>query len=722
VLLFNGEKRAGDLQVSALQFDAPFGRAKGSGGLHSFSLDGVLDLGKAFADIGTLFQLDLSGSGKMELTMKSDLAENKVDRFKVDVDINISKFVVLHQEKPIIPLHQFSLIGGVEAPDTLFEHNIGELDVQVVLSSWIGEVFLVVNGEKSKDRLFKGYYTTDSELDLVQLTTLFHYFDIFSIGTRMAGDLQLQSAGFIGAMPMEIRDLSAEISSFDLEGNGAVFHDPLVKLTLTQPVNDEVPFLSLRDLKVAESKQAFFRNGAGLNLLDFSSRNINLHNVQLNSAAGTVGLERLVIPDWSKPFDSANAKFSLSADLGKMTEVFQTFGLLSRETSFSGSSQVAFSLADKGESAQEMQMNVQVKDFGLERRHKTFIGSEDIVFSSQLQGKIPFGVMSVDKLKLKLGSGILDFDATGKVSNVDEIQLLELNGTMKPALDKIASIIGKEFDVDVKMTGQQEEQFVLKYPLWKKSSESIAQWGAFSSFHADILSFNGIELHAVALPFYFDNSKLHVELSSRIGEGRVEFVTDTDFVADPAVIMAPRNSQVMTGVELNDPLVKTLFSKIHPLFGVFTQPSGLIDVRLDSFWWPMGEEGKKEASFVAIFDAREIQLRNRPLLKNILTIFGLEKERLQLQDNEIYCIGKNGGVKCSPVRLQAGDSEIIVGGSVYQDSSLDYVVEVPITKKLVNDRYQHLEGATVKVPVNGTIKEPYFDKKNVTTTIQALMK
>ena len=89
-------------------------------------------------------------------------------------------------------------------------------------------MFLVVNGEKPKDRLFKGYYTTDSELDLAQLTTLFHYFDIFSMETRMAGDLQLQSAGFIGAMPMEIRDLSAEISSFDLEGNGAVFHDPLV--------------------------------------------------------------------------------------------------------------------------------------------------------------------------------------------------------------------------------------------------------------------------------------------------------------------------------------------------------------------------------------------------------------------------------------------------------------------------------------------------------------
>lgn len=721
LLLLNGEKKGMDLQVSALQFDAPFGRAKGSGGLHSFSVDAVLDLDKAFADIGTLFQLELSGSGKMDMTVKSDLAENEEGLIKIDSDLNISDFMLLRGQKPFIPLHQFSLIGGFEAPDTFFTHNNGEFDFQVVLSSWLGDVFLVVNGEKTEGIPFKGYYTTDTEIDLIQLSSLLHNVDLFSSESQIGGTLQLQAAGFVGVMPVEIRDLSVEIKDFVVEGNDAVFTDPLIKLTAKQPVNDEVSFLSLRKLKVVDSRQAFFRNGAGLNLLDFPNRDITLHNVRLQSAAGTVSLESLVIPDWHKPLDSVTAQFSLSADLGKMTEGFQSFGWLPLDMAFSGVSQVSLLLAEKGDAMQEMQLDVQLTDFGLEHQRKTVIDSEDVLFSSHLQGQIPFGAMSVEELKLE--SGILELDATGNVSNVDAKQLLEIRGSMIPALDKIAAILGKEFDSALTMTGQQEEQVILQYPLWKKPAAGITQLGVYSSFHPDTLVVNGVELREVALPFHFDNSKLHMELSSRMNEGRFDIVTDTDFTAAPAVIMTPGNSRIMTGVKLNDPLVATLFSKIHPLFGVFAQPSGMIDVRLDSLWWPIGASRKEETNFVTILDVRDIQLEKLAILNNILLLFGLEKERLQLRDNEIYCIGKNGQLKCSPVRVMAGEVEVIVGGSVYDDSSLDYEVEVPVTKKLVSDEeYRILQGTTVRVAVKGTNQIPYFDREKVVNTLQNLMK
>jgi hypothetical protein len=718
-LFFNGEKRGSEIEVSALQFDAPFAQAKGSGGLHSFVMEAVLDLDKAFADIGMLFQLDLSGSGKMDMTMKSGLAERA--RFKVDAGLNISDLMLRRHDQSIIPLNQFSLNGSLQAPNTFVDQRNGELDIQIVLSSWLGEVFLVMNGEKTGDRPFKGYYTTDSELDLGQITTLLHTFNILDNETRVAGAMQLQAAGFVGEPPVEIRDLSAEITKFILEGNGALLNEPRITLKLMQPVNEEVPFLTVRELKIAEGREKFFRNGAGLNLVDFSARNIILHNVQLETKSVTAAVDRLVIPDWRKPYDSIRSQFSISADLEKMTEGFQAVGLLSRDMSFFGSTQASFLLAEKDKSNQEMKINVHVAGFGMKRRNKTLIGSEDIVFSSLFQGQMPLGAMTVEELKLR--SGILDLDVTGSVSRSDAVQLLELSGSMKPDLYKVASIISKEFDIDLKMQGQPDEQIVIKYPLWSKPGDNIGQLGVFSSFHADRLVYNGIDLRNVALPFHFDNSKLHMELSSQMNEGRLELVADIDFVADPAVIKTPENSQVMTGVKLNDSLSSILLSRIHPLFGGLAQPSGLIDVRLDSLWWPIGEEGKNEANFVAIFDAREINLESGIQLKNILTIFGLEKEKLQLQDNEIYCIGNNGRIKCSPLRVMAGSAEIVMGGFVSMDGSLDYMVEVPITKKLVSDKeYQVLKGTTIKVAVKGTTEEPSFDKETVISTIQSLMK
>ncbi len=721
VLLFNGDKKGTNLQVSALRFDAPFGRAMGSGDLHSFSMDGVLDLDKAFTDIGTLFQLDLGGSGKMEFTMKSDLAENEGGTFKIDADININNFKLHQHDQSIIPLNQFSLIGSLEAPTTYVGQGNGELDIQIVLSSWLGEVFLVINGEKPEGGTFKGYYTSDSELDLGKITTLLHTFNILDSETRMAGTMQLQAAGFAGDSFFEIRDFSSEITKFVLEGHGALFNESRVTLNILQPINEDIPFLSVRELKVAQDKKGFFRNGAGLNLIDFSARNFTLYNVQLETESGTAIVDSMVIPNWLEPYNDIRSQFSISADLEKMTEAFQAVGLLSRDMVFSGSSQATFLLAEKDELNQEMRMSVQIEAFSMKHLEKMLVKPNDVVFSSQLQGQVPFGSMKVEELKLQ--SGILNLDATGKISSVDEIQLLELSGSMTPMWDKIALMAGKEFAADVKVTGQQEEQFIVKYPLWKELSESITQLAVFSSFHADTVVFNGIDYHEVALPFHFDNSKLHVELSSRIGDGKVEIVTDTDFVAEQRAVKIPGNSQVMTGVELNDLLISTLFSKIHPLFGVFAQPSGVIDVRLDSFWWPIDAKEKNEANFVVIFDAREIQFKSQSLLKDILATFGLEKEMLRLLDNEIYCISNNGQTKCSPVRLLVGDAEITVGGVVYFDGSLDYEVEVPVTKKLVSDEgFRVLEGTTVKVTVKGTTTDPYFDKSEVTTNIQKLMK
>jgi hypothetical protein len=156
---------------------------------------------------------------------------------------------------------------------------------------------------------------------------------------------------------------------------------------------------------------------------------------------------------------------------------------------------------------------------------------------------------------------------------------------------------------------------------------------------------------------------------------------------------------------------------------VFTQPTGLIDVRFDTFRWPIDAQEKNKANFVVILDVSEVKFESQAILKDILTIFGLEKGKLRLLDSVIYCISKNGKTKCSPVRLLNGDAEITVGGSVYLDNSIDYKVEVPITQKIVSEEgYRIVKGATVNVTVKGTTKDPYFDNEEVKNNIQNLMK
>jgi hypothetical protein len=341
-------------------------------------------------------------------------------------------------------------------------------------------------------------------------------------------------------------------------------------------------------------------------------------------------------------------------------------------------------------------------------------------FSARLQGQATSGAMTVNELQLR--SDILALDVTGTISDQGAMQVLELSGIVTPDLASVAAFSGRLFDLDLQMEGRPEERIAIRYSLRRKPDDSAGQLSILSAVHPDRLVINGIELRSVTVPFHVDNRNLHMELSGRLNEGRFELVTDTDFAGKPAILKIPGNGQVMTGVKLDDSLVSHLLSKIHPLFGGLAKPSGIIDVRLDSLWWPIGEKGASQENFVVIVDAREILLESSIQLKNILVLFGLEKEKLQLRDNEIYCIGNNGRIKCSPVRVMAGGAEIIIGGSVGMDRSLDYEVEVPITNKLVRDERSEVPpGETVKVAVKGTSEKPIFDRQAVLSAIQGSM-
>lgn len=66
---------------------------------------------------------------------------------------------------------------------------------------------------------------------------------------------------------------------------------------------------------------------------------------------------------------------------------------------------------------------------------------------------------------------------------------------------------------------------------------------------------------------------------------------------------------------------------------------------------------------------------------------------------------------------------MVLSGSVGMDKSLDYLLEVPVTRKLVSKEvYRFLEGTMVRVPIKGTIGKPAFDKNMVTAAIGDLVK
>ncbi len=720
IAILNGEMNGLDFRVRRLQIDAPFAKIYGQGNLNTFDIEASADLGTTLIEIGKLFQHPWSGTGELALEAHANVGESGEENYNVETDLNISNFSLNKSETVIIPHHQFSIVGSAQAPLSLLKNKKGSFDLQFALSSWLGEVFLALNGERKEKGSAWSRYSTDTNFNLDYLSNFLLVLDRMLPVTEMSGDLQVQATGYIDQSILEINELNSRIHDLSFMWNNIEFHDKDVNLQILRSVNDEVPSLAIHDLIVTGNSEQYFNSGTGSNLLQFPDRSVFLHNVLLDAEMGEMRLDKLRIEDWLEPLKNINADFSVNGDMAKLTPLLLNAGLLKQKTELAGAGQMIFHAADKGDTGQDIQADIFLDNFSLSLQDKILLTHEKVNIATRLTGQITHGDFAINEIMLH--SGPLDVEATGAVTSAEQEKILELQGKLTPKMDKIGTIIGTVFDLPITMRGEKSDSFQVKYYFGGDKGQGLRRSLFSTSLYADKIEYKGIELGAIKMPLTFDENNLHVELSGRMNDGVLNLVTDSNFNLEPPVLQIPPASPVMTGVQLRKTVVDGLLQDIHPLFGIVAAPSGMIDAVVDSLTWPLKAGGEQEADFVAIINTSEVNFDSTGFMRGILNSFGLDKEKLTLKDSRIYCTGRDGRIICSPVRILAGDSEMELSGSVGMDKSMDYLLQVPVTEKLVGrEGYRILEGTVVRVPIKGTVGNPAFDKNMLSSTIRDLL-
>jgi hypothetical protein len=165
-----------------------------------------------------------------------------------------------------------------------------------------------------------------------------------------------------------------------------------------------------------------------------------------------------------------------------------------------------------------------------------------------------------------------------------------------------------------------------------------------------------------------------------------------------------------------------VLKRINPVFGLLARPAGTISARMDRFSWPLAANGAAQADFSTVFNVSKIKLTSNGVLREILDIAGLGDEPLTLEQNEITCNAAKGRISCTPLKILVAESEMTMGGSVGFDGSLDYLLEVPVTSKLVGkEGYRVLKGTTLKVPIHGNSGQAIFDPDALSQAISDLL-
>ncbi len=603
-VLVNGGIEDRVLQVPALRVDAPFLHVEGRGDFDSFSLSANVDFQKAFTEIGRLFRLEWDGAGVLELSLKGRTPEVDEDMLKIESDIEISRFTLNHGKMMVVPLHQFTLTGSAELSRDLLWGDTGTFGLQVALSSWLGEIFLVINGEKPANGSPWGYYTTDTTVNLDSLSGILHAFDRLPATVSLAGDMVVQAAGNLSPEMAEVREFNGEIGGFVLVRDNRILQDRRVRLRMQQACNTGVPSFIVRDLVVADNRETFFRTGAALNQLWFGSRGLFLHDLEFStSQAGTITLDRLHVFDWAAPFERLDVDLEGEIETSHLSKLLRGFGLLPD----------AFELAGPG--------------------------------------------------RITLTGGI-----DGREGSDTELQ-----------------------------------------PLTLEYANELARY-------------KGVEARNVALNMSGRDRTLKGALTFGLNGGQVNLEAEVDLTGPVPAVRDPAGTQLLDAVALKEPFARVALAQVSPLFGVLAYPAGTLSARLDRLVWPLKKEGDREASYELVFDLDDVSLAHKGVLRRILQETGLAgKKKLVPVDRELRCAGKDGQVRCAPLKLAVSGAEITVSGTVGPGDMLNYLVEVPVTGALAGGPVPaSYAGQMIRVAITGTTGEPDPDLDGIRDMVENL--
>ncbi len=705
-------RSAADVIVDNLELTTSFARLKGKGRAADFSLDGSVDLAKADQQIGSLFSLPWSGVGRVAIQAGSKLTGT--DLYQMNFKAQSAKLSLAQRGKNILPASPLMINGKVLAPAGWL-HKKGQADIAVDGSLWPGTFSVSATGVTRKaSGLFAGY-DLSTDLKLERLSRLLHNLGSLPATTNLSGRLRATAAGHLAGKTIALRELDASIKSLVVTRGTTSFREDNLLLQTKKPVPLSKAPITVHKLQVAATLGKWQdQGGAAFSSFDMEKQRIVVHDVLLRSSLANLDIHALHVANLRQALKSWQADLSGRIDLARLNALLPAGS--SAEKGIKASGQGTFVLkADQQKSPYPVSLDFSIPKFRLVHAGKTIFSDQKVnaVFRSSGLLSGPNPVINT----LQMNTPPLSLQAKGKMLRAEETTIA-LKGKQTVDFAAVGKLIKTYTGLALDMRGRRQQDFDIQTPLGAK----VLAGGRFSSsLWMEKFSYTGIEAGPLTVPVSLAGGNLKAAVQGVLNDGRINFDTTYHLTAKPANITMPAASRILTDVRIDRPLADGVLAKIHPLFGILARPSGSVSGIMDNFYWPMAKAARDKARFSVVFDVSKVALDSRGVLQEVLRLLGVADQTLTLKESEITCTGQKGRIGCTPVRVLVADSEMTISGSVGMDQSLDYLLEIPITEKLIGrEGARILEGTTIKVPIRGTLKKPDFNRNMITDALSDL--
>jgi len=450
---------------------------------------------------------------------------------------------------------------------------------------------------------------------------------------------------------------------------------------------------------------------------------VSLKPLTVDSANADVSFEQLEVGNWNHLLDTVNSRGQARFSVSDILAAAADWVSLPEGVDASADIDVNWKADAQLDQEHRYQLSTRLSGANLSKNEIEVFVDEEATLDLSTSRNPANGNLTVEQFTV--ASSPIHATTSGYY-NPSESQNTELffQGTLALDLERLAALIRTVSDIEIEMAGKSEQPFQMAASF---SPEQRPLWYRYATFNtifsADLVKLLGLEVRALKVPITLADGIGNAQISADVNEGTLQLKPQLDLNSSPPLLTIPENSHVIDRMRITRDMANQLLARIHPLFKGAGDISGEFDLDLASFSWPIGREHINEVKFAGHMEFYEVRLKTSALVTSLLDVMRVEDKELDLHERRIEFFCQNGRITTNPLKTRLGDSELMIGGSLGLDGTIDYLAQIPVTKQLVGgDLYDILEGTTIRVPIGGTLAEPDISSRTVERAIGDLVK
>jgi len=709
------EYAQGATRVRELRAHAPFFDASGSGGGDDFTLQATADLDRMFAQLDKLFALKVRAKGQAHLAASS----KRVDHgdYRLETRLNVHDFALSRSQAVLLPAHAFALNAEAVVLPAIFQDGVlrSLRALRIAESGWLGKVELQgVDLQAGADASGReggldapANCSLKGTVDLARLSAFFRAAAASPPLYDLKGRLSFDGSGQWRGAGVTLDALTGVVEQMVVAGpNGSLGTAARAALALDGRNALTGGGLTVGELKVAENwrdlqalEKAFFS-------VDLARRRLALRHLRCTTADAVVDLG-FSLDDWSRPQADRSVEVRSDSTAALLAGLCKARGWLANEAELKGRTRAAFTSRISGQrSASELAVAIEPFELRLASK-KVFVDPRLELRLSLASDRSGNGEVKIPALSLR--TQLLRLEGTGLVRDAGEAPFVELQGSVTPDYAALVPLLEPLVGRETAATGTEAGTVLLSAPL--RVPMDVAQVTLAAQLPLDSLRIRGLALRRLPLSVELNRGRVRAQIKASLGNGTLVLQPQWHGDGQQTTLTLPPASQVLLDAPLQPAMVAGFLGPLHPLFGLLAVPQGTVDLRVETLTLPMNGKGAGRPTLKAVLGVDKMRLRPVGVLQTVLETAGLAQGELRFKEREIACEAAKGRVSCAPVRLLAGDQEIVVRGTAGASGTLDYRVELPLTETLAQQGQLAVLGAAkVVAEIGGTRSAPLFDQ------------